>query len=529
MSDPTENDDACPDRLSSSRWRFCAVAAAALLAGCQVGLQPSDPPPVVDTAAEAIVNGELARGPDAVGALVYFYDDQPFIFCSGTLIAPDWVITAGHCTEGLNEDIEDWGLRVAFATGADLAAGIDEQVDVVGAVTHPDWDMSNLDNPSLSVLSDLGLVRLAHDMQTEPLPFRSSAIPGFWIGTEVRAQGYGITWDDGDTDGRRRYVDMPVSDLVGDRIETSDPEDEQTTCNGDSGGPVLRDLDGDWQLVGVNSYGYGSCVDGIYTAGAIRTDEHVGWIGEIIQLDELPEDEEPDGPTGECQEDRLLSCAALPEDAASLAGPGTTDAVDRYGCTPSLDHGGAEYTYLFVPESDGVYTVSLSGLSADLDLFLLRRDSPAGCDPTACLDASIEAGQSSEAITFAAQADQAYQLVVDGYAGAISDFLITLDCAEVDDDGDGFAADVDCDDTDDRIHPGAEEICDGIENDCDPVTDLDGTDVEEDGVLLCEATDGGGGWNNPPPSCSAAGTPGAPAAALLLVLSGAAWLRRRDG
>ena len=67
-----------------------------------------------------------------------------------------------------------------------------------------------------------------------------------------------------------------------------------------------------------------------------------------------------------------------------------------------------------------------------------------------------------------------------------------------DDDGDGFGADGDlvedctqpdgyvpdggdCEDADAEVHPAAEEVCDGIDNDCDPTTDLEGTDQDGDG------------------------------------------------
>ncbi len=45
-------------------------------------------------------------------------------------------------------------------------------------------------------------------------------------------------------------------------------------------------------------------------------------------------------------------------------------------------------------------------------------------------------------------------------------------------DGDGYAAADDCDDSDADVHPGAEEVCDGVDNDCDGTVDQDATDGE---------------------------------------------------
>lgn len=48
------------------------------------------------------------------------------------------------------------------------------------------------------------------------------------------------------------------------------------------------------------------------------------------------------------------------------------------------------------------------------------------------------------------------------------------DTSPIDDDGDGAPQGVDCDDSNDRVYPGAEEVFDGWDNDCDGTTDANG-------------------------------------------------------
>ena len=72
------------------------------------------------------------------------------------------------------------------------------------------------------------------------------------------------------------------------------------------------------------------------------------------------------------------------------------------------------------------------------------------------------------------------------------------DCS-IDQDGDGWTVqEGDCDDTDEGIHPGAAEQCDGLDNDCDGQTD-------EDVATTYYADADGDGYGDPEvsqPACS---------------------------
>ena len=47
------------------------------------------------------------------------------------------------------------------------------------------------------------------------------------------------------------------------------------------------------------------------------------------------------------------------------------------------------------------------------------------------------------------------------------------DTSSIDADGDGYDADMDCDDSDPEVHPGTDEVCDEVDNDCDGEVDED--------------------------------------------------------
>jgi len=70
---------------------------------------------------------------------------------------------------------------------------------------------------------------------------------------------------------------------------------------------------------------------------------------------------------------------------------------------------------------------------------------------------------------------------------------------EEDGDGDGSLGCEDCDDSDPLTSPGADELCDGLDNDCDPSTSAAGGegDGDADGSLSCADCDDGDPANHP--------------------------------
>ncbi len=181
--------------------------------------------------------------------------------CTGTLVAPNVVVTAGHCHGGCSE-------RVFVGDNVEqLDAGT--VIEVADAVRHPDYDDAALTN-------DLTVLILAKDADVKPRPIAEDG--ALEAAQTVRLAGYGNT----DVDsmggyGLRRMVDVPLASndpKFGADADTEfvagAPFLDRDSCNGDSGGPAYV-LSGDhWYLVGATSRATDSAIrrcgdGGIYT------------------------------------------------------------------------------------------------------------------------------------------------------------------------------------------------------------------------------------------------------------------------
>ena len=243
-----------------------ALSFSVLAGGAGVAAAaPGGPAPVVG-------GTDAAPGawPDAVSVM---YADGGG--CTGTLIAPDVVLTAGHCIE--------YSPTAIIANTVDYDGPGGERIAVTRAMAHPGWEGSY----------DVGVLVLARPATTAPRPAATSCVfeQQFAVGAAVELVGFGATDLQGESfNSRLRQVTASVRDpdcSGGDGCVSSiSPGGEFVaggmgigSCFGDSGGPVYRTTPWGTYVVGVVSRGVDSGRDpcgggGIY----VRTDAVLDWV-----------------------------------------------------------------------------------------------------------------------------------------------------------------------------------------------------------------------------------------------------------
>ncbi len=184
-----------------------------------------------------------------MGALLAELDGDspgPELLCSGTLIAADVFLTAGHCTSFL-DDIGISDVWVTFAPEFDEDAAAPSGMIPGTYVTHPDFGSGGASDPH-----DLAVVLLDSAPGGTP-----AVLPAAGLLDDLKAShelrgatftivGYGVVREDKTGgphslffDGVRRFASQSYRSLQGAWLSLSQQPStgDGGTCFGDSGGP----------------------------------------------------------------------------------------------------------------------------------------------------------------------------------------------------------------------------------------------------------------------------------------------------
>lgn len=193
--------------------------------------------------------------------------------CTGTLIAPEWVVTAAHCVQGVSVS----GIKVHFNT-VDALRDPGKVVKAVNAIAKPTFSKNNLGQ------NDIGLIQLAEkitDVKPIPLNLDPARAP---VGIKVTMVGFGATATGGGGSIGVQYVVEQTSVTCTDGTSDADllcfnQVSGKGKCQGDSGGPSFAMIDGHLVQVGITSFGDQNCAQ---FGADTRTDAEKAFILQYI-------------------------------------------------------------------------------------------------------------------------------------------------------------------------------------------------------------------------------------------------------